>query len=469
MPISVAQLREIRTVTLSDGERYRFFWLEHEAAFHLASEKITSLDDRHYLAEALSRLLEEPALSPEELLDWSDAKLLELTNAYLAKGTGVAIDERQKFPPASDIAGSRHSLEGLIKASRDRMIESSKRIMEAFSSSITRLVLPDSSLWLPGMNGIMAQAAGIQKQVTESALNLSNNFTGVSESARTAIENMTRTQSFFTNSLQEALESRRRMESVVAGLASGFGQIDFSSTISAFTNFTRLLLAEQLEQFREDRRAEVIIDANLEFLFDYADQSIQPVVDRAAFVPAERRQAHITRKLYKITSSDEFWTRLEEELTSTSVTSRRLAIFSAIRGSHGDRNHLLTIPALLAQVEGLLASLLGEMGIIKWNRLAQKWYEVDPKTGTYRKKPDGKRAEIYGLTRLTQRGRSKTSDTLEHTLPHLENKVARYRNLVLHGSKTDYGRSRDSSTLLIQAFILAREIRNFEEGSNGFR
>jgi hypothetical protein len=251
-----------------------------------------------------------------------------------------------------------------------------------------------------------------------------------------------------------------------------FSSYDFSSILSGWATALPQGLLDGFVQVRRDRRAALLLDANLEFLNDLTEEAIEEAIKNATYMSGGQQRAYIGRRLQSLTSSEDFLKQLEEEVQASPASRRRLKILRSAHEAHRQRQFNLSVPVLYAQVEGLLASVLKEMGLIRWDRQTRKWYESEPETGKYRLVPEWKngkqtgkmkRVPISGLTGLTQRGSPMTASTLNDTVTHLRDDVSSIRNQVMHGTKTDYGTSRNSSRLLLLALILARQVRQVEE------
>jgi hypothetical protein len=70
------------------------------------------------------------------------------------------------------------------------------------------------------------------------------------------------------------------------------------------------------------------------------------------------RAAAVTNRLLGITRNSDFKIELGKHFQNTSILGRRWRIIEAALESHVQRGYLLSIPTLLAQVEGMLADAL---------------------------------------------------------------------------------------------------------------
>jgi hypothetical protein len=233
-------------------------------------------------------------------------------------------------------------------------------------------------------------------------------------------------------------------------------------------------IREWIEEEREANRASFLIEVNLQFLSDLSDDTIAEIVDDLMDVPEARQNAHITRRLHLHTSHQEYLDSVLDEIDGSRRAKRRRKIFQAAHHAHASRQYLLSIPALLAQVEGLTVQLLAEMGYVRWDRLKKKWYESDPATREYLLVPDykkgvdtGKRKRVLlnGLGDLSKYIAKMSDNPLPNALPHIRDDMPRFRNQVMHGTVTNYGSSRRSSMLLLMARILSQQLRALEEAN----
>lgn len=161
-----------------------------------------------------------------------------------------------------------------------------------------------------------------------------------------------------------------------------------------------------------------------------------------------------------------------DQIDNSIRAKRRRQIFEAAHKAHVNRQYLLSIPTLLAQIEGLTVQLLAEMGFVRWDHRKKKWYESDPQTGRYLTKPvfkkgcnTGMREKILikGLGDLSKFIPKMNDNPLPNTLPHIRDDMPQFRNQVMHGTMTNYGISRRSSMLILMARILSQQLRTLEQ------
>lgn len=474
MPINLKQIREKRTVTLANGERFRCSWLEVEEAFHLTDVETVTLDDRGYIVESLATLLEEPSLSAEELINWPDASLLELATGYLSIGSGTKGAKAPRDQPSpKNLAECPRVLQEEISAGRDRLVEMSERAYTSFAKNLSGLWLNDALLSSQRisdpLNQFTKQQSTIWREVHDSTARIA--ATGLT--TQSVLEGIVQRQTYYLSSLYEAVERIADIGSSMTGLLDSISNYDFFQGLSVITSIAQWGFPERWEQLRRDRRAELLLDTQLGFLNDFTEDVIADLVDEAPFRSRQQQRAYITRQLYRLTASQEFWNELQKELHLSPTSRRRLPILSSAHKAHQRRDFVLSVPALLAQMEGLLASVACEKRVIRWDRRTQKWYFVDGKTGKYRLRPKWKRGKkvlerdtVQGLQGLTRGDGSSAAPSIFNTVSHIRGGEAEMRNRILHGTHTTYGRtSRHSSKLLLIILKLAKEVRLLQEES----
>lgn len=119
------------------------------------------------------------------------------------------------------------------------------------------------------------------------------------------------------------------------------------------------------------------------------------------------RSAVTTNRLLAVTRSAEFHDALMTVFGSSPLLSRRLKVVEAVLRAHRERNYLLSIPALLAQVEGVLGDLLVLRGLVCTK--GGKVYAKDL-NGKAKKNTKGKMVELNGLSRLVSHSKLRDQD-----------------------------------------------------------
>ena len=177
------------------------------------------------------------------------------------------------------------------------------------------------------------------------------------------------------------------------------------------------------------------------------------------------RAAVITNKLLGYTKKREFAESLEEHFNKTPILSRRWRIIENALDAHRNRGYLLSVPALLAQVEGILADALvmKEIVYVDNGKVYSKNYR------------NGKPRELKGMYELANEvKKTELQENREFRMfaNLLIGSLARNRNMILHGRNVDYGKANLSVKLILYILGLADEIsrhadvRNFAKSTN---
>jgi hypothetical protein len=282
------------------------------------------------------------------------------------------------------------------------------------------------------------------------------------------------TQSAITNFYNNAVGG---MSGITDNLLSAFGAItpiDLPSVTQGWASLLDQGIFEQFEELREQYRTAFLIEANLQLLNDFSESAIDDTVDSSQFIPDRQRNAYVARRLHSFTSDAAFIETLSQELLVVRKARPRSRILRDIHAAHTERRYNLSIPALLAQVEGLTAQFMAEMGFIRWDRQDRKWYELELGARKYRLIPvykkgaatgDRKRVPVQGFGNLGQMFSKINDDVLPNTIPHIRDDMPSFRNQVMHGSMTIYGSSRKSSVLLVLTLLLVQQLRKLEQGA----
>lgn len=174
------------------------------------------------------------------------------------------------------------------------------------------------------------------------------------------------------------------------------------------------------------------------------------------------RHAAITNRLLGLTRSDDFTARSNSYFSTSGVLRRRWRIVKQAYAAHRKREYALSIPALLAQVEGMFtdALILKNMAIRQDNKLYARDSDGNLKLGR-----KGKPVRLHGLGQKVQNSRFREDDILRDLVGFFTSTLIPERNDIMHGSTTDYGRAKLSVQLVLSTYLLAAEFAEFEDGS----
>jgi hypothetical protein len=181
---------------------------------------------------------------------------------------------------------------------------------------------------------------------------------------------------------------------------------------------------------------------------------------KAAQVDPKVRHAAITNRVLALTRSAEFEEELRYGFEHSSLLRSRWEIVQLGLKSHCRREYLLSIPALLAQIEGILADMLvAESAVV---RRKGKLYAADT-NGKIRRGKKGKEIEIHGLGQLVQNSRLQNDELLKGVASYIADRLVPERQPILHGRNVKYGSPKRSTQLLLVLWILAVELLDLED------
>jgi hypothetical protein len=179
-----------------------------------------------------------------------------------------------------------------------------------------------------------------------------------------------------------------------------------------------------------------------------------------AHIDPRVRDAVVTNRLAAVTRSEEFESWLEEEFTGSPVLSHRWEIVRQAVEAHRRKEYLISIPALLAQVEGVIGDAL-----ISKNRAVtdgRKLYRLG-EDGRLDLNIKNKPVELRGLTELMNHSDFSEYEALEDALSFFTDSLIPWRHAILHGRNTSYGKAKLSVQALLILLLFAMELRAFEE------
>ena len=173
------------------------------------------------------------------------------------------------------------------------------------------------------------------------------------------------------------------------------------------------------------------------------------------------RDAVVTRRMAAVTSSETFEEWLAEEIEGSRLLKPRWPVIRQALAAHRRREYILSTPVLLAQIEGIV----GDAMILK-NRVAVrngKLFRLD-NNGEIELNVKGRPIELKGLHSLVDLSDFSEHEVLEDAAAFLTDSIAPWRNSILHGRNVRYGRAKLSVQALLMVWLLAAEVRTFEEG-----
>ena len=223
--------------------------------------------------------------------------------------------------------------------------------------------------------------------------------------------------------------------------------------------FTLPLLEEILEEAWHHREMVRSGDAMLEAAeYGFADHLWNGLY-RASFAGVNPSTHHmtVTNKLLATTRTDGFGDEMRSCFEASTAMSRRWGVVEAALEAHQRRKYLLSVPAMLPQVEGAIVDTMVLKGLI---------IKKDGKP--YLPNDKGKSKLIMFRTAVDN-AQLEDDPTLEGTASFLADSLVQRRNEILHGRDPRYGRAKLSVQSLLVLMILAKAVGELEQGKRAGR
>jgi hypothetical protein len=305
------------------------------------------LDRQRYSSRELSILcihhqLISPQLSVEDLNNWSDDVLADISTKWSRNGQDFGVD----------LPVDKPELEAFIDAFNtflNQRLEENRRATEAMNHKLNLLVQPM-------LNSLQENIQLTGKQLAQE-VNISRKLLGETK---------------------QLLATIPPLEELKAEL---------KQTLQLLPFMEADLITAELE-----RNSKNLIPASLKM-------SHRSQLKRVIRVDKRVRQAVLTNHLLATTRQPKFQADLYELFHSSKAAARRWPIIQHGLKAHTERDYVLAIPALLTQVEGLLADLL----VLRQEIQIQKGrvYALDS-SGKPKLNKKGKQIEVRGLGELVR-------------------------------------------------------------------
>ncbi len=405
---------------------------------HLVTEEIPV---REFEVRVIHDHLAEPGLSVEDVRAWPDTALSAVLDGW------VRADQRFRAPldPASPFDSFRAAVRTYVEEERERL----------------------SKLLRPALQGLLRYQdlyKGIHLDTYQHLLsNVSIpviqpfRFQPPDFWAQQAANDLERQVRATTESLQRAT---RGLSAGLLALAQSFSTAD----LAAGHFITQLPdLGNTIRQFKElaDRQArgEAVLE---ETGYGFATSLLAShlLADLAEVVETVRGAA-VTNTLLAYTRDPGFEEDLRERFEASSVLRRRWRVIVRVLHAHRQRDYVLSIPPLLAQIDGMMADAFVLNGLAR--PVGRKLLAKDA-NGALKLNKWGDPVELHGLGKLVQHHNFQDHEVLRGVVEILNSSLIQDRNGILHGRRTAYGRAKLSVVALLVLEVLAIEIEAFETG-----
>lgn len=269
-------------------------------------------------------------------------------------------------------------------------------------------------------------------------LNLSDSMTSISkltEGIGRSIQQTNNIANIIVRMHEPLLQANQSMIAASRVMAS----IDVSGILDAskiFSDFIKdLPSAEEIAEMRQ-----IIDKSGFSFASDQLEISF--IFSLRAKTSLRQRNSVITRKLLSVANSESFEQALFTTLNENPQSKARLKIMRDAYEAHKNKKYTLSIPALLAQLEGIFTQLLVRERLL--GRKNGKLYNTNSK-------------RVIGLRDKGQLADFKDSAP-KSAVEHILDELVTNRNDILHGSSTSYPRAKLSTQLLWMIYIFSNAL-----------
>lgn len=374
---------------------------------------VAGIDPRDFTAQFLAEVAQVPELDSADLLGMGDTALQQIAHSWIAETGGVF----QRFLSESSAFDAIH--QGYM-AEFSALLDGAGTILsEVYAPVFPALEGPFKNLTdmrsLAGIDDLLASNRDLLNAMADSVVGgLGSNFVDMLTDGH-------HTGAFFEN-LPDILELHRRAE-------------------------------EELEQV-----ISVLHGAGYSLLNHWLLSSLFRLVGIDQ-VDNRVRSAVVTNRLLGITRRQGFFDEIRLRFSESSVLSRRWRVIEQALIAHRNRHYAISIPTLLAQIEGIFTDALVLKGTVKQDN--GKLYARDP-SGALKLNKNGDPIELHGL-RLKVKHSDLQDEPLLHDLARFfTDYLVKGRNDILHGRIVDYDKAKLSVQLLLYTHLLAVEFADYE-------
>lgn len=281
------------------------------------------------------------------------------------------------------------------------------------------------------------------------------------------LEKLNQINNFFTKIFETTNAFDRAATPVIKGLVEGLRPVnDFfasaGNVLNKLPKLTPLLLEEIIEAVKRHEAAVESGDAVLEAAdYGFADHLWNRLyIASFAHVDPRVRNMVVTNKLLAATCTDDFGNELRDRFEDSVTMSRHWRVVEAALEAHQRREYLLSIPAMLPQVEGVIvdAMVLKDLAIKKDGKLYLRDEDGGPKLNK-----KGKPLPEIMFRSAVHNAQLQEHPMLEGTSSFIADSLLQKRNAVLHGRDPQYGRAKLSIQSLLVLALLAEALGEIEE------
>jgi len=435
-------------------------WLDLEQTKELpAREFIVQLTHTHLLISKLDT---------QEIREWEDAELSFVSVKWLcSQWKENALSDAASF---DEIKGAIYAYHNEVTAETRKLLDdvftSQKHLIESVSEAVApSLYLASSNLTSPIaeftktinfnlsplVNNILLPHATLAEQIRFSFTQpISESFSNTLVHLSTVFQKTLASTQLITDTFNTIALSLPHLESITSNIL---------NTTQLFAGFPDLTELDKLLKEAEEG-SDAFRKAGYSFIMsDYV--SITTARHFVSMNP-KIRSAAITSQLAAETRKPAFEEKLKYLFEKSSVLRRRWPIVSQAIKAHRRHEYNISIPAILAQIEGIIGDALILNGLV-----ARKGHQLfEKKDGKLKLDKNKKPIAIRGVGTLIQRSSWQTHPGLQGVADLITTQLAGERNHILHGRKTNYGAAKLSVQGLFLLLVLGAELIVFETGKD---
>lgn len=372
---------------------------------------------RDFTAKFLAEMVQVPHVGMTDLLGVGDTALHQLAGSWITE-TNSAFQNLLGVVSAFDVIQQDYS------SQFSKMFGGVASILsEAYAPAFPAIEMPFDSLM-----GINAGIAGIDSLL---ASNMQSSLGVMAESVLGSLgTNLNLLQDMFPAPLQTGI---------------------FFENLPDITELTWRF--ERIEQAIET------LDDDGYFLLDHWSLANLRQLVGIDQVDGRVRSAVVTNKLLGITRHQNFLGEAQLLFSESSVLGRRWRVIEQALIAHRNRHYAISIPTLLAQIEGIFTDALVLKGAVKQDK--GKLYARDL-SGALKVNKKGDPIELHGLGQKVQHSDLQDEPLLHDLARFFTDHLVKGRNDIMHGRIVNYDKAKLSVQLLLYTYLLAAEFVDFE-------
>lgn len=180
-----------------------------------------------------------------------------------------------------------------------------------------------------------------------------------------------------------------------------------------------------------------------------------------ARIDPQVRNATVTNMLASYTRSDEFVGQLIAIIDESKLLRKRRRIIESACEAHAERKYDLSVPAILAQIEGTLVNMMFLRDLVK--KEGGRFFLVD-ENGDFKLNKNKRRLPAVTLGPAITSAKLDEHPDLGAASEFMANTLVQRRNAVLHGHDLSYGKAKFSVQALLLLAVLAEAVSELESG-----